>query len=132
MGRIKVVPRSNPSFWGGAPLVFILACEEAVKLFKRIGTAIADTIGIWVRVAVILAVVFLLAGVFENGFHFEPSWNRVNIPGIIMMLLALGLVIRARPIAQRAPEDHRESAALALKLGGELLCGAGALIVFLV
>ena len=46
MGRIKVVPRSNPSFWGGAPLVFILACEEAVKLFKRIGTAIADTIGI--------------------------------------------------------------------------------------
>lgn len=131
MGRIKVVPRSNPSFWGGAPLVFILACEEAVKLFKRIGTAIADTIGIWVRVAVILAVVFLLAGVFENGFHFEPSWNRVNIPGIIVMLLALGLVIRARPIAQRAPEDHRESAALALKLGGVLLCGAGALIVFL-
>lgn len=131
MGRIKVVPRSNPSFWGGAPLVFILACEEAVKLFKRIGTAIADTIGIWVRVAVILAVVFLLAGVFENGFHFEPSWNRVNIPGIIMMLLALGLVIRARPLAQRAPEDRRESAALALKLGGVLLCGAGALIVFL-
>ena len=100
-------------------------------MFKRIGTAIADTIGIWVRVAVILAVVFLLAGVFENGFHFEPSWNRVNIPGIIMMLLALGLVIRARPLAQRAPEDRRESAALALKLGGVLLCGAGALIVFL-
>lgn len=100
-------------------------------LFKRIGTAIADTIGIWVRVAVILAVVFLLAGVFENGFHFELSWNRVNIPGIIMMLLALGLVIRAQPLAQRAPEDRRESAALALKLGGVLLCGAGALIVFL-
>ena len=84
----------------------------------------------WLFVVIILVVGLVLFG--DNAFHIgAPSLNGTRIAGLCVMSAGLIAVQAAGFIAGRMGEERRTSAVPIIKLAGVLVCGAGALIVFL-
>lgn len=62
--------------------------------------------------------------VFSGGV----SLSRVHPAGIVLMAAAVVLVIIARPVSNRWPEERRQRVCNAIKLAGLLVCAVGAFV----
>lgn len=83
------------------------------------------------RGALIVVAIAAVLGVFGGRTGLQrPSLSPLNLAGIALMLVGLSLALLARTIAERLAR-RGEGAVLVFKLLGVLLCGVGAIMVFL-
>ena len=86
----------------------------------------------WLQGLVVIVIIILALGLFSPHATLErPTLGALNILGIVIMFAGLALVMFASPLAERFFENRREAAGWVLKLIGALICGAGAILVFL-
>lgn len=96
------------------------------------GEGNGDNARMWLRGALVVVIIAAALGIFGSQSSMEkPKLSALNIAGIVVMLLGLLLTIMSRTLADRVPENRRDLAATAFKLGGMLVCILGAIVVFL-
>ena len=81
----------------------------------------------------LFVLVFVVVAVFLDRGQIGlklPLLGAPQIAGLAVMILGLALVVAARKLAVKLPEERQAKATLFLKLGGVFTVGAGALIVF--
>lgn len=64
----------------------------------------------------------------DRAFSGGVSLARVNPIGIALMLLAVAIVVAAKPVSVRFPEARRAGACNAIKLAGLLVCAVGVFV----
>ena len=92
----------------------------------------AGSAGAWLRGVLIIVAIAALTGVLngKTGLN-RPKLGPLNIAGIAVMLAGLALALFATTLSGKAPEEKRGAVSLALRLGGTLVCGVGAMLVFI-
>ena len=66
-----------------------------------------------------------MADMIRGWFSGAPGFDRVNIPGLIVMLVGVGITFLASKFARRVPEAKREGARIIFKFSGLVICMAG-------
>ena len=86
----------------------------------------------WViRGALVVVVIAAVLGVFSaKGGMKRPSLSVVNIIGLAVMVAGLGVCVATHAIAAKKEKSGEVVPALA-RLAGVLVCGVGAMMVFL-
>lgn len=84
-----------------------------------------------IRGALVVVAIAAVLGLFSTNSRLErPALSLLNMLGVVVMLVGLIVVLLARPIqAKLAP--GKVNAAVFIKLSGLLVCGVGAMLVFL-
>ena len=86
----------------------------------------------WIRGALVVVIIAAALGVFGSMSSFEkPKLSFLNIAGIAIMFIGLLTSMMSPTLSQKASEDKRSTVATALRIGGMLVCFAGAIMVFL-
>lgn len=98
-------------------------------MLKKILRALVDTIHAWSRVLIILALAILVAGLFSGSAAFQFSNIRLNIPGLIVIVLGMAMIVFGPAIAKRAPKPQQAFTASVMKITGTAVCAIGALVM---
>ena len=97
-------------------------------MFKRIGRALGDMAHTGLRVVLILIVVLAAIGAFQNNVSSDSVWNRISVPGILMMLAGAALSCSAGVLSKKLADEKQGPAEAIFRLVGVLICGVGAVI----
>ena len=85
----------------------------------------------WIRGALVVVVIAAVLGVFgTNSGVKRPELSAVNIIGLATMVVGLGISILTGVLAAKREEDGKGFTAI-MRLAGVLVCGVGAMLVFL-
>ena len=86
-----------------------------------------DSPRMWIRGALVVVAIAALLGAFglQGGLQ-RPQLKPVNLAGIAVMVVGLGVSLLGGRIARGRPEVHPF-----VRLGGVLVCGIGAAMVFI-
>ena len=85
----------------------------------------------WIRGALVVVVIAAVLGVFgTNSGVKRPELSAVNIIGLATMVAGLGISILTGVLAAKREEDGKGFTAI-MRLAGVLVCGVGAMLVFL-
>ena len=86
-----------------------------------------DSPRMWLRGALVVVAIAALLGAFglQGGLQ-RPQLKPVNLTGIAVMIVGLGVSLFGGRIARGRPEVHPF-----VRLGGVLVCGIGAAMVFI-
>ena len=85
----------------------------------------------WIRGALVVVVIGAVLGMFgtKSGLK-RPELSAVNIIGLVAMIAGLVLTVAINALAAKGEEDGKSLPAVA-RLAGVLVCGVGAMLVFL-
>ena len=87
----------------------------------------------WIRgvlVAVVIAAVAVAVGKYNAMTIKRPALGAVNIVGLVLMLVGLAASLATQTIAAKKAE-RGEGFPILARLAGVLICGIGAMMVFL-
>ena len=86
----------------------------------------------WIRGVLVVVIIAGALGVFGSMSTLEkPKLSLLNIAGIAIMFIGLLTSMMSPTLAQKAGEDRRSKVATILRIGGMLVCFAGAIMVFI-
>jgi len=85
----------------------------------------------WIRGALVVVIIAAVLGVFgANTALKRPKLSPVNLIGLAVMVIGLGATVVLHALAAKRERAGESLPALA-RLAGVLICGVGAMLVFL-
>lgn len=82
----------------------------------------------WLRGALVVVAIAAVLGVFGTSTALKrPELSPLNIAGIAVMAVGLVIAVASATLVK----GERQRLALGLRLGGVLVCGIGAIMVFI-
>ena len=85
----------------------------------------------WLRGALVVVIIAAVLGVFGTKANMKrPALSPVNLLGLAVMVAGLGITVATHAIAAKKEKTGESLPALA-RLAGVLVCGVGAMMVFL-
>ena len=126
-GLNKVVPRSFPPFMGRGS-AFFRRRKGGLDMFNPRDTGSPAMRHAWLLFATVAVVALVSFGDIRLS---RPKLSGLGIAGIAIMALGAVMALAAGRLASRLPEEKRNAAVPVMKLTGVLVCGIGALMVFL-
>ena len=87
---------------------------------------------VWLQGIIVIVVIAGALGIFGSQSSLErPQLGPLNIAGLVIMFVGLALALLSAPLSEKLQIARQDLAAVAFRLGGVLVCVAGALMVFL-